>query len=236
VTLRARWVTLRARWVTLRARWVTLRARWVMLRVRWVTLRARWVTLRARWVTLRAFWVTLRARWVTLRARWVTLKGAEAPSIFLFNLGPLAPIVIFHMHQANPQNLYIDVDGVLDALLSGRNRHEASHYTGLPSETSKLYDARQVCSQTSWSREGDCVAPKSVPRSLDLKPGLSDLCFQKGAHGKPLKGRVSYFPDHKKDGASLNGGYFPRTVGQLSRTQGSGGRKAGPSIGQQIAG
>jgi hypothetical protein len=57
-------------------------------------------------------------------------QGAEAPSIFLFNLGPLSPIVIFHMHQANPQNLYIDVDGVLDALLSGRQRHEPAHYTG----------------------------------------------------------------------------------------------------------
>jgi hypothetical protein len=109
-------------------------------------------------------------------------------------------------------------------------------HAGLPSEKSKLYEARQVCSQTRWSREGDCVAPKTVPRALNLKPGLSDLCFQKGAHGKPLKGRVSYFPDDEADGATLKHGYFPKTVPELMRNHGLHSRKAGPSIGQQIAG
>jgi len=100
------------------------------------------------------------SKWSVIFAR---TQGAEAPSIFLFNLGPLSPIVIFHMRQANPQNLYIDVDGVLDALLSGRQRHEPAHYTGA---------GPRVCVQTCVARFV-VAEPIFAPRCAALQAQIS---------------------------------------------------------------
>ena len=64
------------------------------------------------------------------------------------------------MYQANPNHLYVDADGVLDAVMrGGRMRHEAAHYTGLPNERIRNYDAKAQCTFVRWTREGDCVAP-----------------------------------------------------------------------------
>lgn len=95
-------------------------------------------------------------QWSVVCAR---TQGAEAPSIFLFNLGPLSPIVIFHMHQANPQNLYIDVDGVLDALLSGRQRHEPAHYTGAGPRACADFRGSFVVAESTRPSLPICCAP-----------------------------------------------------------------------------
>jgi len=126
-------------------------------------------------------------------------QNAVEPTIFLFNVGPLSPVLIYKMYEASSNHLYIDADGVLDSvMMGGRQRHEPSHYTGLPKDTAKNYDERVQCTFTRWTRELDCVAPLSESGdNTGAYQQLSPLCSHKGAHGVAGKmGRVGgFFPD-----------------------------------------
>mmetsp|Transcript_27315 Transcript_27315/g.37688 ORF Transcript_27315/g.37688 Transcript_27315/m.37688 type:complete len:199 (+) Transcript_27315:3-599(+) len=146
-------------------------------------------------------WAIHRPR-VLGMAKEVALQATE-PSIFLFNLGVVSPILIHQMYSASPNHLYIDIDGVLDSSLAGgKQRHSSAHYTGLPYEFAKDYDAKSKCTFVQWQREGDCFLPRRDTTTEPYSAGkmLSDKCYQKGAKGQPKAGRVGgYFPERSRN-------------------------------------
>jgi len=151
------------------------------------------------------YWAARRGK-VLAAARELAVNAPE-PSIFMMNVGPLSPILISEMYKAAPKNLYIDVDGVLDEVMTGVKRFQPTHFSGLPDVRSRVFDKQSQCTLTAYDRVGDCVAPAgTVPKGSDgTDAELSRLCYQKGAHGKPVMGRV--------------GGYFPERMRNVLKTQ-----------------
>ncbi|KAK3267657.1 hypothetical protein CYMTET_23802 [Cymbomonas tetramitiformis] len=116
-------------------------------------------------------------------------EAAPVPSVFLFNVGPISPVLIHYMYKTNPNHLYIDVDGLLDAKHSGVKKFKESHYTGTAHALSRQFAQSKNCTFTRYKRVGDCVRPKPAPVNFEM----SEHCFGKGTKmikGQPKAGRV----------------------------------------------